>query len=151
MAYDRTNAIQNWTPPGLGRTQPGLMRVNPDNLDHCLTLYRLREELDTVQPVFSDHVEFVKGRPFLRWYFIIGQGGILVGSIYLTRQCEIGVQVFQEHQRKGWGGMAVRELMQAHKGEFNSPFLANINPNDAGSIRFWESLGFKLQHLTYAG
>ena len=146
MALDRYGVIHQFNVP----PQRGLMRVNPDDLDHCLTLFKILSE-SAQQPAFSEHVQFVQGRPYLRWYFIIGNNSELVGSIYLTRQYEIGVHVFQEYQRQGYGGMAVRELMRMHQGDVNGPFLANINPDDDRGVRFWKSVGFVLKHLTYAG
>jgi hypothetical protein len=36
-------------------------------------------------------------------------------------------------------------LMRGHPGEF----LANVNPNNANSRRFWEKLGGRLIQVTY--
>jgi RimJ/RimL family protein N-acetyltransferase len=156
-AFDRSNAIKDWIPHGAIPTRPGLLRVNADDLDHILLLYRLLCERTPDQsishkrvPTFSEHAEFVRGRPYLAWYLLIGSGNDgIVGSIYLTRQREIGVFVFGAHQGKGYGGMAVQEVMRIHA-DADRPFLANINPANEASIRFFESLGFKHIQNTYA-
>lgn len=156
MSLDRSNEIREYRPPHGGRSGPGLLRVEPENLDHVLLLYRLLEERtealsisDKRKPTFSEHAEFVQGRPYLAWYFICGTGGMVVGSIYISRQREIGISIFREHQRQGHGGAAVRELMRIHQDD-ERPFLANVDPENEASRRFWKSLGFKLHQVTYA-
>ena len=152
MAWDRSNVVREHMPPQRG---PGLMRVNPENLDHVLLLYKLLEQRRPAQsiphermPTFSQHAEFVRGRPYLAWYFICGAGGVVVGSLYISRQREIGLTIFREHQRQGHGGAAVRELMRMH--DDGDPFRANVDPENEASRKFWEGLGFKLVQVTYA-
>lgn len=151
---DRSNETKTFAPFAVQDT--GLVRVDQDNLDHALFLYRLLEQRTPDQaishramPSFSEHVEFVRKRPYLVWY-MIRAGGETVGAIYLTRQNEIGLHILAEHQRKGHGGWAVQELMKIMGGPGEDDFLANINPNNAASIAFWESLGFELRQVTYA-
>lgn len=154
MAWDRSNVSREYQPPGAIRS--GLIRVDPENLDHALFLYRLLEEAPPEQsishkpvPTFSEHVEFVQGRPYLAWYLVGSAVGVLVGSIYITRRREIGLSIAQAHRRQGHGGLAVREVMRIHH-DADEPFLANLNPQNEASIKFWESLGFKLMQVTYA-
>lgn len=156
MVWDRSNVSSEWQPPGSSRRKPGLMRVNPEDLDHVLLLYKLLEERaeqqslgHTPMPTFSEHAGFVQGRPYLAWYFIIGNEGTIVGSIYISRQREIGLSIFREHQRQGHGGAAVREVMRIHQDD-DRPFLANVDPGNDASRKFWESLGFNLYQVTYA-
>lgn len=153
QAWDRSNVSRefNQNPP----VRSGLIRVNPENLDHALFLYRLLEDRQPDQaishksmPTFSEHVEFVRSRPYLAWYLIGSAEGILVGSIYITRRRELGISIAQAHQRQGHGGLAVREIMRIHE-DGNEPFLANINPKNEASIKFWTSMGFELVQVTY--
>ena len=97
-----------------------------------------------VMPSFDEHMAFVLSRPYFRWYMIVERRP--VGAIYLSHQREIGLSIFRDYQRLGYGRAAVAELMRLHPGFF----LANINPNNDASIAFWKSLGFTLRQVTYA-
>jgi RimJ/RimL family protein N-acetyltransferase len=134
----------------------GLVYVDSDNLDYALFLYKLLEERQAEQsishkrmPRFSEHVAFVRGRPYLAWYIITSAEAERVGAVYITRRRELGLSILRAHQRKGHGGAAVREVMRIHAAG-DEPFLANINPKNEASIAFWESLGFSLLQVTYA-
>jgi RimJ/RimL family protein N-acetyltransferase len=148
MAWDRSNVSREFQ----GAKAPirkGLNRVDPENLDHALFLYDLISEQEPANlQTFNDHVTFVRGRPYLAWYLIGSAEAELVGSIYLTRRREIGLVIQKARQRQGHGGMAVKELMRMHEDK-DEPFLANINPSDQASIRFWTSLGFEIKQVTY--
>lgn len=122
------------------------------------TLYELLKQRKAWQsishkamPSYDDHIEFVKSEPYSAWYMIMdnrGVNGIIdpVGAIYLTRNKEIGISIFKAYQGKGYGRAAVEELMNLHKG----PFLANINPLNVPSRKFFEELGFTLLQVTYS-
>ena len=97
-------------------------------------------------PDFSEHVEFVESIPYRTWCFIHSSDeDDYVGTVYLTKQKEIGVFIFNKYQRKGYGKEAVRSLMEVNDG----PFLANVNPKNSTSIWMFESLGFNHIQNTY--
>ena len=101
-------------------------------------------------PTFEEHCKFVQSDPYKAWYLIITTDslfgtGEIVGAIYLTYSNEIGIQIFRNHQGQGYGEQAIRELAARFKG----PFLANINPDNEGSIRFFKKLGAKHLQNTY--
>jgi RimJ/RimL family protein N-acetyltransferase len=102
-------------------------------------------------PSFEKHCAFVDSRPYHEWFLIYQEWGNVemgpLGSIYLSKQNEIGVFIAKEHQRKGYGQIAVCSLMNRHPGE---TFLANINPHNSRSIAMFEGLGFVLKQLTFA-
>lgn len=120
--------------------------------DHYLSqLYQLLAERTPEQsishrkmPTMTEHVRFVESRPYAHWYEIRADGKS-VGAIYLSRQGEIGLGIFHQYQRNGFGRAAVLELMQLHPGKF----LANVNPANEASRKLWESLGGKLMQVTY--
>ncbi|MEK9736230.1 MAG: GNAT family N-acetyltransferase [Candidatus Nanopelagicales bacterium] len=116
-----------------------------------LQLYQLLAERTPEQsishkrmPTMAEHKAFVDGRPYAHWYEIRVDGKS-VGAIYLSDRREIGVSIFHQHQRKGYGRAAVLELMHLHPG----PMLANVNPANAASRALWESLGGELLQVTY--
>lgn len=129
-----------------------LRLVDPESKYDLAKLYDLLEERQPYQaishkemPTFNQHTKFVQSKPYKVWYIIAGYGGRVLGSIYISKQDEIGISVFEDYIGKGVGGAAVKELMRKHDG----PFLANINPKNTASIKFFESLGFKLLQVTY--
>ena len=96
-------------------------------------------------PTYEEHVKFVMSRPYSKWY-IIQYGNQSVGSIYLSKQNEIGIFLINDVHGKGIGQTALKMLMKKHP---MPRFLANINPNNKKSIDFFSKNGFKLIQYTY--
>ncbi|CAB5221003.1 GNAT domain containing protein [uncultured Caudovirales phage] len=114
-------------------------------------LYQLLQEREQHQcishkelPSFINHLRFVDSRPYLAWY-LVELRGTVIGATYLTKQREIGIFLFTQHQMMGYGAKAVQLLMQTHPGMF----LANIAPTNPGSAEFFKNLGFKHIQNTY--
>lgn len=94
-------------------------------------------------PNRDDHDYFVANHPYLCWYLIFSSdSGEVVGSIYLTKEREIGISIFKDHHRKGYATKAIRMLMKKHPGRF----LANINPKNNASIGLFTSV-FGAKHI----
>lgn len=127
-------------------------------------LYELLEERKPHQnishkelPDYEDHENFVASDPYKAWFlieipipssqsFAHPEGAHeVIGTIYLTHQNEIGIQLFERYIGEGYGEMAVKILMDA----FEGPFYANISPYNQGSIRFFEKMGFQHIQQTY--
>ena len=108
-------------------------------------------------PSLAEHCAFVRSMPYERWYLIqewpeTYEEAVFgemkprwVGSIYLTKQREVGIFIFKAYQKQGIGKGAIRLLQEAHPGKL----LANISPLNQRSIDFFESLGFKHIQNTY--
>ena len=114
-------------------------------------LYQLLQEREQHQcishkelPSFINHLRFFDSKPYLAWY-LVELGGIVIGSTYLTKDREIGIFLFKEHQGKSLGAKAVQLLMDTHPGRF----LANIAPTNPGSAEFFRNMGFKPIQHTY--
>lgn len=91
-------------------------------------------------PGYPEHVDFVESLPYKIWFFVHSSDeDDYVGTVYLTRQNEIGIFIFNKYQCKGYGRQAVTAMMESNDG----PFLANINPLNTPSAKMFESLGFK--------
>lgn len=97
-------------------------------------------------PTYEDHMRFVDSRPYREWFIVFIEEEP-IGSVYLTRQNEIGVFISNNMQHYGYGTAALRMLMDRHPGE---RFLANINPGNERSIELFKKLGFGLLQVTYA-
>lgn len=120
--------------------------------DHIKILYDLLFEREDymnishkVMPTLAEHEAFIESDPYFLWLMIRNESGVYVGSIYLTRNREVGVFIFKNHQGKGYGKAAVIELKRRVGGRL----LANINPANQKSIQFFEKLGAKLIQNTY--
>lgn len=108
-------------------------------------------------PTMEEHCAFVRSNPYEQWYLIQDwpttyeesvfeeKRPAWVGSAYLTKQREVGIFIFNEHKRKGFGKQALELLMAQNPGDI----YANISPTNKDSIHFFQSLGFKHIQNTY--
>ena len=96
-------------------------------------------------PTYNEHVNFVLSKPYSKWY-IIYYGKNRVGSIYLSKQNEVGIFIKKIFFMNGIGTYALRLLIELNPSE---RFLANINPKNKKSIEFFKKNGFKLLQHTY--
>lgn len=119
--------------------------------DPCWPLWNLLNERTAEQsishkamPTWENHEKFIRSMPYFAWYFVT-LDGIVLGACYLTRQREIGIGIFKEHQNRGYAQQAIAEMMRLHPGEF----LANINPKNEPSIKLFAKFGFVHIQNTY--
>lgn len=98
-------------------------------------------------PTFDEHVAFVKSSPYKYWFIIWDDELKEMGSIYLTRQDEIGLFLKKEHQGKGYGKRVLHLLLNWP--DAPTTFLVNINPKNKRSIEFFKKVGFKHIQNTY--
>jgi len=96
-------------------------------------------------PTFQQHLKFINSKPYSRWY-IIKKNDQKIGSIYLTKQNEIGIFVKKEFQKEGLGMKSMKLLIMKNP---RSRYLANINPKNLKSTKFFKKFGFKLIQHTY--
>ena len=115
-------------------------------------LYNLLMERDTranishkKMPAYSKHVSFVSAKPYSKWYVIL-YGVNKAGSIYLTSQNEIGIFTKKSFQNKQIGNIALNKLIQKNP---KKRYLANVNPQNKKSMRFFKNNGFKLTQYTF--
>ena len=122
--------------------------------DAVKVLYALLAERETRvnishrrMPSIRGHRAFIVSRPYKAWYLVRDLSGGPLGGVYLSRRDEIGVFIFKKFRGKGYGEEAVRLLMRKHAAV--KRFLANINPKNRRSVRFFNALGFKHVQNTY--
>lgn len=115
-------------------------------------LYELLSERDPnvsishrKMPTYEEHVQFVKSNPYSKWY-IIYDDDKKNGSIYLTKQNEIGIFIKKNMQGHGIGKKAMKLLMEKNPRE---RYLANVNPKNTKSISFFKKNNFQLIQYTY--
>jgi len=115
-------------------------------------LYNLLKERDSnvsishkKMPTYSEHIKFVASKPYFRWY-IIEYDNKKSGSIYLSKNNEIGVFVKKSFRGNKIGENAMRLLIQKYP---KSKYFANINPKNKKSIKFFKKFKFKLIQHTF--
>ena len=115
-------------------------------------LYQILKERETVQsithtkiPSFDEHVNFIKSKPYTKWYIILEENK-KIGTVYISQQDEIGIFIEKEFQSKGIGKKSLEELIKKNP---RKQFYANVNPKNLKSVKFFEDFGFKLIQQTY--
>lgn len=133
------------------------MKQNKINLksvnetDHEFLYYLLKNRNPNINishkkmPIFKEHIKFVNSKPYSKWY-IIKQNDEKVGSIYLSKQNEIGLFLKNNVQGKNIGTEALKLLIMKNP---KKRILANINPKNKKSIKFFKKNGFKLIQFTF--
>jgi RimJ/RimL family protein N-acetyltransferase len=97
-------------------------------------------------PTWQEHTRFLASKPYKGW-FLIKSGRETVGAVYLSKQNEIGLFIFRKFWGSGFGRAAADALMD--KFPKVERFLANINPANSRSIRFFTGRGFRHIQNTY--
>ena len=128
------------------------LRLKKVTKRECPFLYDLLLERNPIfnishkkMPTYEEHVKFVSSRPYSKWY-IIFYSGKECGSIYLSKNDEIGIFLKKGLTKKGIGNKALKILMKENP---RRRYLANINPKNKNSIRFFKKHHFKLLQYTY--
>lgn len=126
-----------------------LRLVSENDLRFLYELLKERESSTNIShrkmPTYNEHMNFVLSKPYSKWY-IIYYGRNKVGSIYLSKQNEIGIFIKEVFFMKGIGTDALRLLMELNP---RKRFLANINPKNKKSIEFFKKNRFKILQHTY--
>lgn len=137
-----------------------LIPVDPANEEHLRVLYDLLAERTPEQsishremPTWEEHRRHVASKMHdyaagrhKDWCLIQNAAGI-VGAVYLTNNKEIGISIFREFQRHGFGPAAVRMMMEKHALKMA---IANVNPANHPSIAMFEKrFNAKLIQFTY--
>ena len=98
-------------------------------------------------PSYSNHVKFIKSKPYLKWVLIEYREKI-IGAAYLSKNNEIAI----------WIKKSVRDhKMTIHKKTLQEiitkftrkKYFANLNPRNKKMINFYKKNGFELIHFTF--
>ena len=96
-------------------------------------------------PSYNEHLKFIKSKPYTKWYIIL-KSKYRIGSIYLSKNDEIGIFLSKKYQGKNIGNDALVELIRKNPRE---RYLANVNPKNKKSIQFFKNNNFKLIQYTF--
>ena len=100
----------------------------------------------SIPPLFTEHLQFVKSKPYSKWYVIIDEDKNRLGTIYLTKENEVGIFIKKKYMKKGIGSIALQTLIQKNP---KSRYIANINPKNQKSKNFFKKNGFKPFQISY--
>lgn len=93
-------------------------------------------------PTFENHVKFVKSKPYKEWFVIYDtEQKKRVGSVYLSKENEIGVFISKNQRKRGFARKAVLQTMEYFY--HVKHIKANIAPTNSPSICFFVNMGFK--------
>jgi|SaaInlStandDraft_4_1057021.scaffolds.fasta_scaffold09423_3 RimJ/RimL family protein N-acetyltransferase len=96
-------------------------------------------------PTWDEHVEFVKSKPYLKWYVVVHKDN-KVGSIYLSKQHEIGIHIFKKYEKESIQIESIKQLMSLNS---KIKFRANVSPKNKKYITLFKKLGFEMIQHTY--
>ena len=124
--------------------------------DDAKFLFELLKERDShanishkKMPTYASHVKFIESKPYKKWYIITAyeyKCKEKVGSIYLSKNDEVGIFVSNEFQGKNIGKLALSELMKRNP---RQRYLANVSPKNKKSLKFFKDNGFELIQHTF--
>jgi len=89
-------------------------------------------------PSYDEHVEFVMSKPYTNWY-IIECDKKNVGTIYLSKQDEIGISINNDYEYDQIVKPALKLLMKLNQ---RKRYLANTSPKDVSAQEFLLKNGF---------
>jgi len=96
-------------------------------------------------PTYVQHIKFIESKPYSKWY-IIKFGNKKIGSVYLSKQNEIGIFIIKDMHSKKLGTSILKALIEKNH---RKRYLANINPKNKKLIGFFKKNGFKLLQYTF--
>ena len=118
----------------------------------CLFLYELLSERKSYvnishkkNPTYANHVKFVMSKPYSKWY-IIYYGKQKIGSIYLTKQDEIGIHFKEQNMNNKIRSKVLNMIIKKNP---RNRYLININPRNTSLRNFLKNEGFELIQHTY--
>ena len=128
------------------------IKLKPVTKNDALFLYELLKTKDPIanishkkMPSYDEHVNFILSNPYVVWY-IIEYEGKNIGSIYLSKQDEIGISLFDNLLYDKIGKNIIKFLMK------NNPrkrYLAKISPRNKKLQNFFVNNGFTGLEYTY--
>ncbi len=123
--------------------------VTNADIEFLFDLLKKRDPISNIShkkmPSYSQHIKFIKSKPYSKWYIILKENE-KIGSIYLSKNNEIGLSILESKRTKNIQNLALNELIKKNP---RKRFLANINPKNKNLISFFKKNDFKLIQYTF--
>ena len=128
------------------------IKLKPVTKNDALFLYELLKTKDPIanishkkMPSYDEHVNFILSNPYPIWY-IIEYEGKKIGSVYLSKQDEIGISLVDNSLYDKIGKSVIKLLIK------NNPrkrYLAKVSPQNKKLQNFFVNNGFIGLEYTY--
>ena len=126
-----------------------LRLVNKTDLKFLFEMLEEREDRINIShkkmPTFEQHKKFVASKIYSKWYIIL-QGIKKIGTIYLSKQNEIGLFLKKENNIENIKKVVLKLMIEKNA---KKRYLANVNPKNKELIKFFKKNNFKLLQHTY--
>lgn len=123
--------------------------VTNADIEFLFDLLKKRDPIANIShkkmPSYSQHIKFIKSKPYSKLYIILKENE-KIGSIYLSKNNEIGLSILESKRTKNIQNLALNELIKKNP---RKRFLANINPKNKNLISFFKKNDFKLIQYTF--
>ena len=96
-------------------------------------------------PSYKQHIKFIKSKPYQKWY-IIEKNRKKLGTIYFSKQNEIGIHFLPEIQSELISQASIQELIRKNP---KKKYFMNVSPKNQRLIKFFEKNGFFLFQYTF--
>jgi hypothetical protein len=128
------------------------IKLKPVTKNDALFLYDLLKTRDPLAnishkkiPSYDEHVNFILSNPYTIWY-IIEYEGKKIGSIYLSKQDEIGISFVDDSFHDQFGNRVIKLLTKKNP---RKRYLANVSPLNKKLQNFFVNNGFTELEYTY--
>ena len=126
-----------------------LKLVTENDAPFLYDLLKARDSLANIShkkvPSYNEHVNFILSNPYTIWY-IIEYEGKKIGSVYLSKQDEIGISLIDNSLYDKTGKSIIKSLIK------NNPrkrYLAKTSPQNKKLQNFFVNNGFRGLEYTY--
>jgi len=126
-----------------------LKSVKKDDYRFLFELLQERSTKENIShkkmPTFSQHQKFVSSKPYSKWYIIYFNQNKL-GSIYLSKQDEIGIHLKKEVSTEKIRSRSLKILIEKNP---RKRYLANVNHKNTNLKKFYKKHNFHLIQHTF--
>tara|TARA_Y100000996_G_scaffold395036_1_gene359888 strand:- start:64 stop:486 length:423 start_codon:yes stop_codon:yes gene_type:complete len=126
-----------------------LLPINEKDYEFLYELLSERKQITFIShkkmPTYEEHVKFIESEPYSKWY-IIQIDDKKIGSIYLTKENEIGIHFFTQYEESERFQNVIKEFFLK---EPQDRFVMNVSPKNEQYIDLAKKLGFHLVQHTY--
>jgi hypothetical protein len=126
-----------------------LKKVNDSDIKFLYILLKARNPKTNIShremPDFDHHKKFVLSKPYSKWY-IIYYKLIKIGSVYISKQNEIGINLKKQHDLESIKKRVLNEIVST---DLNTNYFVNVSPKNKKGVKFFEKNGWKLIQKTF--
>lgn len=126
-----------------------LKRVTHTDVEFLYEFLKQRKNYENIShtkmPTFKQHVKFINSIPYSKWYVILCDSE-KIGSIYLSKQNEIGIHIKNNFDNFELKKEAIKILMEKNP---RHTYFANVSMKNKNLMKFFESLKFTKLQITY--